>query len=702
MKNNSILLILLCLFSITMFSQTVYLGGIVNQYARVDFYDRCKNQVIVNDVNPFAVGDTVLVIQMAGADINNTNTSFYGSVNSYNNSGNFEYAEIGSISGSVITFKNVLTRFYNHEGKMQLVTVPYHTNIEVTALISCPAWNGSTGGVIALKAQNKLSLLANINADGKGFRGADTLSDDCFNGGFGGSSDYRCNLSTLCGALKGEGIYIPDTNNMYGRGPNANGGGGGNDHNSGGGGGSNYGAGGLGGDRINASMFSCPGGNPGIGGRALLYDPTNNKIFLGGGGGAGEGNNHVNTKGANGGGIIILDANEIEANSIQISANGDTVFGVASGDGAGGGGAGGVVLLRASTYTTSSLQINVNGGKGGNVNNGFDPAANRCMGPGGGGGGGAVWYSSATVPSGITVSALGGITGITSWPGAHPSCVFSSNGGRDGEIGGELFNAFIPQSATAYIPHTFSICCDTTICKGQTAIVQSNQSGTPPLSVSWNTGQTSTSISITPPSSLAIIGTGTDVLGCEIKDTVQIQISSLNLGVYAAPADTVYEGSTVRLNAVLPGTETITWIPSTGLSSTTSRNPQFTATDTITYCVYGQTAFGCSDTDCVTIFIIPDSTIEEYIAFPDAFTPNADGKNDLYNVFYTGNADEFTWIIFNRWGQIVNQENTLNNPWNGQFEGKAQEIGTYVYMLETHNSRTHERKKYTGSFLLLR
>jgi hypothetical protein len=73
-----------------------------------------------------------------------------------------------------------------------------------------------------------------------------------------------------------------------------------------GGGGSNYGAGGLGGDRINASSFSCPGGNPGIGGRALQYDIVNNRIYMGGGGGgAGDGNNFLNTTGANGGGIVI-------------------------------------------------------------------------------------------------------------------------------------------------------------------------------------------------------------------------------------------------------------------------------------------------------------------------------------------------------------------------------------------------------------
>lgn len=700
-----LILSLFFLGSLHTIAQTTNIGGIINQYSKVTSIDKCKNEVTVDDTGPFAVGDTVLIIQMSGANINTSNTSFYGNIDFYNGSGNYELAHIAAISGSVITFKNVLLRNYEANGAVQLVTVPTYVNANITSLLTCQPWNGSTGGVCIARAINKITISNTIDVSGKGFRGADTLSDDCFNSGFGGSSDYRCNRYTFCGARKGEGISAADTNNIYGKGPMANGGGGGNDHNSGGGGGGNYGAGGLGGDRINASMFSCPGGNPGIGGRALQYDIVNNKIFLGGGGGAGDGNNYVNTKGGNGGGIVILYANEIEANNVSILSKGDTVRGVAAGDAAGGGGAGGTVVLRANTFSTTNLNINVDGGKGGNVNNGFDPAANRCMGPGGGGGGGAVWFSSVSTPVGCNVSALGGATGITSWPGAHVSCALLSNGGRDGDVGGVLNDLVSYEGTQLYAPHLFSVCCDTTICRGDQVILSASQSGTTPISYFWNTGETSSSILVSPFNTYTYICTGTDALGCIISDSAIITVNAINLGVYAAPSDTVLEGTLVTLNAIIGSRDTILWTPSTGLSNINSLNPTFTADSSIIYCAYGETASGCRDTDCVSIYVIqvPDTIIPENIAFPDAFTPNGDGNNDFYQVIYRGSYDIQEFSIFNRWGEVVYSSSDLNQGWNGKFMNQDQSIGTYVYYLLLKDSQgTLTPKKYTGTITLIR
>lgn len=518
MKKN--LLYIFTIWSFISQAQTTNISGIINQYSKVTAIDKCQNQITVQDITPFAVGDTVLIIQMSGTSINNNNTSFYGNVDNYNSCGNYEFAHIGSIVGSTITFTNVLERSYEVNGLVQLISVPTYVNANINGLLTCQPWNGATGGVTVVKAQKRITLNSDIDVTGRGFRGADTISDDCFNFGFGGSSDYRCSEFGACGARKGEGICTPDTSDYYGKGAMADGGGGGNDHNCGGGGGSNYGAGGLGGDRINASSFSCPGGNPGIGGRALQYDIVNNRIYMGGGGGAGDGNNFLNTTGANGGGIVILVANELEAVNRNIFAKGDTVRNTAAGDGAGGGGGGGTVIIKANTYFTNNLNINVSGGKGGNVNNGFDPAANRCMGPGGGGG--AVWYSVPTSPVGINFTALGGATGITSWAGAHPSCALLSNGGRDGDIGGSLYDLSLVEGSRLYIPHTFSVCCDTTICKGESVLLTSTHTGTAPLSISWNSGDNTSSINVTPVNTTNFITTATDGIGCTITDNANI------------------------------------------------------------------------------------------------------------------------------------------------------------------------------------
>lgn len=67
------------------------------------------------------------------------------------------------------------------------------------------------------------------------------------------------------------------------------------------------------------------------------------------------------------------------------------------------------------------------------------------------------------------------------------------------------------------------------------------------------------------------------------------------------------------------------------------------------------------------------------IFFPNAFSPNADGLNDDFELQTTGIAS-YTLQIYNRWGQKVFEGN--NGGWNGQFMGKPAPAG--VYMLHIH------------------
>ena len=71
------------------------------------------------------------------------------------------------------------------------------------------------------------------------------------------------------------------------------------------------------------------------------------------------------------------------------------------------------------------------------------------------------------------------------------------------------------------------------------------------------------------------------------------------------------------------------------------------------------------------------------LKIPNAFTPNGDGINDLWEI---ENIDLFpeaeTWI-YNRWGQVMYYDSPLNNPWDGFYNGKAVPTGTYIYVIKT-------------------
>ncbi len=141
----------------------------------------------------FSAGDLIYIIQMQGALIKDSvgeyvnpnsdvvgDTSF-GRIVAYNGAGNNEFAEITSVSGNVITIDCALKNSYsdttyNHPGNTQIVRVPRYISLTVstaTGLITCPAWDGHTGGVVVIEVQGNTSIGAgaSINVAGKGFRG---------------------------------------------------------------------------------------------------------------------------------------------------------------------------------------------------------------------------------------------------------------------------------------------------------------------------------------------------------------------------------------------------------------------------------------------------------------------------------------------------------------------------------------------------
>ena len=86
---------------------------------------------------------------------------------------------------------------------------------------------------------------------------------------------------------------------------------------------------------------------------------------------------------------------------------------------------------------------------------------------------------------------------------------------------------------------------------------------------------------------------------------------------------------------------------------------------------------------------------------PNAFTPNGDGVNDLFEIFPRCPFIYFQLQVFNRWGERVFETNDITNGWNGSFRGVIQPPGIYVYHLYmTNESGETEQKK--GSITLIR
>ncbi len=480
---KTILLSALLLIVATVFAQrgkdgnkTISAAGIiVNEYTILTA-DAAAGQTTITVANNglnannrftanLAAGDLVMIIQAQGASINAVSDDItYGAITALNNAGNYELVQVKSVSGSnEINLDCALQFSYTDTGKVQVVRIPRYNTLTVNANadITCPSWNGTSGGVIAIEVLGTTTINTNgkITATGKGFRSGKSNENESTYGVL----NYRT-PDAPGGAEKGEGIAgsvldYDGLNGRYGRGAPANGGGGGNGHNCGGGGGANGGdieqwtgtglpdnsnanwaqawelegtgfstssshGGGKGGYSFSANdqnalttplYTSAWGGDwrhnmGGLGGRPVSPQITT-RAFLGGGGGAGDQNDGTAGDGGNGGGFIYVMSYGVVTGGGIVEANGadggNSGGGFNTGkDGAGGGGGGGTIIFQSAQQITN-LTFNANGGKGGNLVQLFGV---DVYGTGGGGGAGRI----ATSPGTYSVNVLGGANGTSS------------------------------------------------------------------------------------------------------------------------------------------------------------------------------------------------------------------------------------------------------------------------------------------------
>lgn len=85
---------------------------------------------------------------------------------------------------------------------------------------------------------------------------------------------------------------------------------------------------------------------------------------------------------------------------------------------------------------------------------------------------------------------------------------------------------------------------------------------------------------------------------------------------------------------------------------------------------------------------------------PNAFTPNGDGINEKFGPYGITYAYEYTFRIYNRWGEMVFESNDFNEFWDGRYRGELCANGVYVYRL-VFRDYFGRYKDANGTFLLM-
>jgi hypothetical protein len=368
-----------------------------------------------------SVGDEVLLINLRGT------------ISAFGNVGNYETLRISSIANSVVTFTTSKTKYYGNDltddtniglsdgtQTVMLQRVPNFTDVTVTTSgtdFYPDEWVSPTGavnngagegGVVFFRATGTVSVAASttINANSKGYIGADAAGAALNNGGDGGEA--------YCGEGGAQGVDSADENGgngasggggAYNTGNGGNGscgggggasaantaglgsasaggsGGGGSGYNAAGGGGG-YGTAGAGGggggtgDGVSGGTNQSGDGGTGItagnggGGGGTYGDAELADLFFGSSGGQGGDNttNGVAGNGGDGGGIVYIAANTVTVSG-GIQSNGLNGVSGSGTSGGGGGGAGGSIKVVGNNLTLGSSLLVASGGTGSAVAN---------------------------------------------------------------------------------------------------------------------------------------------------------------------------------------------------------------------------------------------------------------------------------------------------------------------------------------------
>jgi gliding motility-associated-like protein len=266
-----------------------------------------------------------------------------------------------------------------------------------------------------------------------------------------------------------------------------------------------------------------------------------------------------------------------------------------------------------------------------------------------------------------------------------------------------LTNGCQPDTITVIVPvihnnpsASFGITGDT-LCVNKPLLFTSALSPAGIKTWNWNFGNgTGTQ---TPPFSYAYSKAGTydirlviiDTNGCGSAPAMDQRTINPAPSINAGPDKLIKLGTSTTLDAAITnaGNYNFLWTPSFFLNSTSLLNPvatpdrlmtySITATDKITY---------CTASDLVVVNPVTDLYV------PSGFTPNGDGKNDVWEIPGMALYPNGVVTVYNRWGEIIYQsKGYVSNPWNGKYKGLLQPHGVYIYTIQLNDGKTPQAIK---------
>lgn len=209
-------------------------------------------------------------------------------------------------------------------------------------------------------------------------------------------------------------------------------------------------------------------------------------------------------------------------------------------------------------------------------------------------------------------------------------------------------------------------------------------------------------ITLTNAAAVSIGGTyyikGTNTSGCSDNKPVNVLLNDFILDLIPN-SGTIIAGSSVTLNTSSGSTYDVTsWKPQELFADQTAKSQTITLSDSSrTFFVTAVSEQGCRDTTSVRVIVSGNA---KDLFIPNAFTPNNDGKNDVFKV-YGSTVKQADIRIYSQWGALLFETNDNTKGWDGKSKGVPQPVGMYMYVIKV---RTDEEDTFIrkGTINLIR
>ncbi len=138
----------------------------------------------------------------------------------------------------------------------------------------------------------------------------------------------------------------------------------------------------------------------------------------------------------------------------------------------------------------------------------------------------------------------------------------------------------------------------------------------------------------------------------------------------------LWQGNSVRLPGSQQAGYRYEWSPPLALDDPTKANPTARPEKTTRYTLGVKDPVGCIGTDTLLIRVL------SRIWIPDAFSPNGDGLNDVWELRGIEAYPDVRVTVFDRWGSIVFYSEGYRTAFTGWHQSTQLAAGVYTYLIQ--------------------